>query len=118
MKTYNVPNITLIARALRQRTAASIYYTDYHIGTHPKLTGTRSQVLNQARSLAQHYTLGTTEGLYQYVTPLEKSAYHQSEHDAYLAGLTADIAELLSGLDNADRAKVLHTFTTFRTSNA
>lgn len=113
MRTYNIPNITLIARALRQRTTAEIYYDYYVLGTRPRLRGTRSQILKQARSLAQQYNLDTTIGLHQYVTPLEKSDYHQQQHDTYLAGITSDIVELLSELDEDDRTKVLQALKPF-----
>ena len=84
MYTYGTPNITLIARALRARQPARFYYY-----SSTSITGTRSQILRQARArAAQGYTVASTNGLFQFVTASELAAHNQRERTYYLASKT------------------------------
>ena len=106
MYTHGIPNITLIARALRARQPARFYYSSTSI------TGTRSQILRQARArAAQGYTVASTNGLFQFVTASELAAHNQREHAYYLAGIVAAIEDALEYLTPVDRAAVLQTVT-------
>ena len=109
MYTHGIPNITLIARALRARQPARFYY--YSVPA-TSITGTRSQILRQARArAAQGYTVASTNGLFQFVTASELAAHNQREHAYYLAGIVAAIEDALEYLTPVDRAAVLQTVT-------
>ena len=105
MNTHGIPNIILVARALRARQPARFYYST------TSLTGSRSQILRQARAVAQQQTVYSTGGLFQFVTASELAAHNQREHATYLAGIVAAIEDTLEYLTPADRAAVLHTVT-------
>ena len=95
MYTHGIPNITLIARALRARQPARFYYSSTSI------TGTRSQILRQARArAAQGYTVASTNGLFQFVTARPARARD-------LPGIVAAIEDALEYLTPVDRAAVL-----------